>query len=261
MKIPFYQSQWFNVDLVSLAKTLGHSVSDVADARIYREVYKRLLNEGTQVPSIEWIAKKHKLSDWLEDYFRDKKLEKSSILSIGCGLGVVEQPLIEKKFLVDLHECQNVSVRYLKKNYPKEYKKTKLILSYDLKSIRDKSYDTVMAITSTYGLDDETLKSFFENIARVIKKDGTFLFYETVLNFLDFKNKLRKIVFNEKSEGLLWGWKRSRGEFIKIAKKFGFRVESYYCFDNENNIVNYKNSLSRYVCPNLSWEMIVFKSN
>jgi hypothetical protein len=259
MKVPFYQSQWFNVDLAGLAHSLGHSISDVADGRLYAEVYKKLLSEDNKGPSAEWIAKKHRLSDWLCGYFKNKGLEKTSILSIGCGLGVVEQPLIKQGFLIDLQECQSISIDYFKEKYPEDYKNIKLILSDVLKSVKDHFYDTVMAITSTYGLDDSTLTDFFESVSRVIKKGGTFLLYETVLTFSDIKNEFKKVMLNRGTDGLLWGWKRSRNEFVNRAKKNGLSVADDYYFDNNNHLVKFNNLFERYLNFNSTWGMLVFK--
>ncbi len=259
MNIPFYQSEWFGINLASLADDLGHPRTAVANTHIYAAVYNRLLTEKKYAINPAWIEKKNTLSTWLLGYIKEKSLEKSKMLSVGCGLGVVEQPLIAQGFNLDLQECQSVSLDYLKTEYPQEYQKSNLIISEDLIDIPPASYDLVMAITSTYALDNSTLSHFLEAISRILKKGATFIFYETALTFSDIKYYLRKHITKRGMEGLLWGWKRSNCRLIQQIQKHGLVQDEAYYFDSNNHIVKPKNWFRLFFDSKIAWQMMIFK--
>lgn len=260
-KIPLYQTEWFGINLRDVAKKLGHPLTEVAGPDVYHEIYHRLLTRQEASLSTQWIEKKHQLSQWILSFLRKKQLDNASILSIGCGLGIVEQPLIKEGLKIDLQECQDLSISYLKKNHPKDFEKTNFIFSSDLKEIPDSSYDVVMAVTSTYCLTDETLLNFLTSVHRILKKQGIFVWYETALTVQDIVTYIRSILANHDENGILWGWKRSLKNLQTLAKENQLHfLESYY-FDSFNSEVTPGKILGIPYNSSVVWQMEVFKKH
>lgn len=259
MKIPFYQNEWFNINLLEIAKDVSHPLQKVAGENVYHIIYDKLLNKKAGILSSQWVKGKYNLSDWLFKYFNKNNLNQSSILSIGCGLGIVEQPLIQKGIKIDLQECQNISIQYFKNNYPDDFQKTKFIISQDLKEVSNNSYEVVMAITSTYCLTDDILADFFNSVQRILKKNGIFIWYETALSMNDIYSYFKNLRFPQ--NGLLWGWKRSKKMFIKKAKKNKLVLSESYYFDSFNHLITPKTIFGIPIGKEISWQMLVFKKN
>ncbi len=261
MKIKFYQSHWFNIDLQEIANCCGHSSNKVADQKFYEIVYEHLLYNNFNSISQNWINKKNTLSNYLVEFFENNQLKDSKILSVGCGFGIVEQPLIQANFKIDLQECQEISIKYMQSNFLEDFKKVHFINSLDLKEINDHNYNVAMAITSTYCLTDQILKKFLESIYRIINKNGFFIWYETALSLNDVLNFLKMKIRNVKPHGVLWGWKRSINTLIKEASKVGLNLVSSCYFDENNKIIYPKKIMSLPVGKNIAWQMMVFKKN
>lgn len=259
MKIPFYQTKWFNISLQGLAKKIGHKYEKVADSKIYHHLYKQLMTNYSSLITEDWIQKKHNLSNWLYKFLLKNKLDKGAILSVGCGLGVVEQPLIDKDLKIDLQECQDISIQYLAHMNIDTYKKANFLLSQDLGEIKGSSYDSVLSITSTYCLNNHEIKSFLSDINRIIKPKGIFIWYETSLSLNDFFQYIKNRLLFRKSEGILWGWKRSINSFVNFAKENNLYVKNIYFFDKDNNEVKINNIFGLVKNPNIAWQMVVFQ--
>lgn len=261
MQIPFYQTEWHNVNFLELAKILDHPLNKLAESNFYKAYYNNLLANNFYFLSQNWINKKNTLSNYLLKFFENNQLKNSKILSIGCGLGIVEQPLIKANFKIDLQECQDLSITYMQNNFPEDFKKVHFINSLDLKEINDHSYNVAMAITSTYCLTDQILIKFLESIYRIIDKNGLFILYETVLSFNDVLNFLKMKIRNIKPHGVLWGWKRSVNTLINEASKVGLNLVSSCYFDENNQIIYPKKFMFLPYGKNVAWQMMVFKKN
>lgn len=259
MKIPFYQERWFGINLKELSKQEVLSIESVASEKLYHHVYKKLIEDDRNLITDDWIKNKHNLSEWLYNFIHEKNLQQSSILSVGCGLGIVEQPLVKKGIKIDLQECQDVSIQYFQKNYPSEFEKIKFINSLDLKEIEDDSYDAVMAITSTYCLSDQVLSEFLHTVHRILRKNGIFIWYETVLNVNNVVQSLKNKLRGRKQEGILWGWKRSKKNLVSKALKHNFVHQESYYFDRNNKIINPRTILGFPQGLDTAWQMMVFQ--
>ena len=242
MKIPFYQTEWLGVDLIKLAANINHDRSQIAGTKFYNAIYHNLFNNKGFLlsPAWAWVQKKHNLSAWLHLFLNTIMSANPAILSVGCGFGIVELPLIQKGMNINLQECQNYSIEYLKKNYPEVFKKTSFIISEDLSDIPSNSYDVVMSITSSYCLNQETLLSFLKAVKRILKKGGVFIWYETVLSFEDIgyfiKSTFYNIIFRHKNyqDKVLWGWKRSMNHQSLRARSQGLKLCQTFYFDKNN---------------------------
>jgi 2-polyprenyl-3-methyl-5-hydroxy-6-metoxy-1,4-benzoquinol methylase len=191
MQIPFYQTEWLGINLSKLIKEMSYPAHKVPDSKIYNELYKTIFQNNSFFLDLTWLERKRTLSAWLESYFEQHALKKAKMLSIGCGFGVIEAPLIKQGYNIELQECQEYSIEYFKRHYPEEFQKTKFILSNDLKNIQTSSYEVVLSITSTYCLDKEILDLFLTEVKSILKKGGIFIWYETALTMTDLMSYAR----------------------------------------------------------------------
>lgn len=258
MKIAFYQSKWLEINLNRVAARLNHPANKVADDTFYQHLYNELINNKFENITNEWTQKKLNLSNQIYTLLEKRNLDDKKILSIGCGLGIIEQPLIKKGLKIDLQECQNVSIRYLN---PEILKKTNFIFSKDLKEIKDNSYDVIMSITSTYCLEDHNMAGLLNSAYRILKPQGIFIWYETVLSKNDILHHIKQLLKRRNPEGVLWGWKRSRKCLLKKATEAKFVLLDDYHFDSNNEIINPPMIFGFPLDADTNWQMLILQKN
>ncbi len=259
MKIPIHQTNWYDIDLEKIAKNISHPLSKLADEEFDRAFYHELLVNKRGNISESWVQKKHNLSDWLLTYINQNSLEKLPILSLGCGIGIVEQPLLKARLKVDLQECQEFSIQYLKNNHPSEFEKTKFILSLNLEDIPNDAYDVVLAIGVTYALSDTILSQFVHQVKRILKKGGIFIWCDpaiTLKRFILYKYQILRGVHHA---GVLWGWQRSIKIWDNLAATDDLVRKELYFFDEDINLLNIKSTLGRAFSDKVYWQMGIYQ--
>lgn len=262
INLPFYQSCWHGIDLMTLQKGKYSNSKKVADSILYEDLYEALKVRKFAL-SASWVEDKIKLSEWIKKIILEYKPKTSSILSVGCGLGIVEEELIKDGFKIDLQECQSSSLEFAKNRL--KNKNVKFIISEDLSACNTNSYNVVMAITSTYCLDEATLEKFLQSVARILKKDGVFIWYETCLTWQDIWQYVKTRIYshiyhNGKQNGILWGWKRSLPAQTKLASKYGFYLDkSFYLTSTNECLENPRIIFGVPLGENLIWQTGVYK--
>lgn len=237
MEIPFYQAKWHGIDICDIAVKINHNFDDLANSNIYKSLYEQMaLREDFSI-SDGFVEEKKRLSSWVFDKLKEKGCQKSNILSLGCGLGLVELELFKKGIRVDLQESQEISIEYIKRFHRDMFKDFNFICSQDLNNIGPRKYDVVLAITCSYCLDIDTIKLFLEDVRRVLKDDGFFIWYDAAFSFSTMIKNIYWNFRNTHHAGIFWGWLRSIPLWIKMAKQQGFSVEGISFFDEKNNIV------------------------
>lgn len=262
MEIPFYQTEWLGLKLKIITSDLNHNRLHPAGSEFYNAIYKKLLGASKIELPNQWLLKKRTLSEYISNIIIGLGLENPEIISIGCGFGIVEQPLIKAGMKLHLQECQPYSINYLHKYFSKEFEKTLFILSQDLKEIGDNSYDVVMCLTSTYCLDKNTLEDFLASVERILKPNGVFIWYETVLTIDDLIYSLKTLLIKQKNENeVLWGWKRSPLSHKAFAKKHGLHLQYVKFLDNFNHVITPKMALGIPSSNNTAWQIGVYKKH
>ncbi len=259
MEVGFYQTKWHGIDICDIAEQNNHNFDNLANSEIYKSLYEKMALRKDFSITADFVEEKEKLSSWLFDKLKDNQYQKSNILSLGCGLGLIELELFKKGIRVDLQESQEISIEYIKRFHIDKFKDFNFICSQDLSNIDDGKYDVVLAITCSYCLDRATMKHFLEGVNRVLKDKGIFIWYDTSLSF---SNMIRNIYYNfrkTKHAGVFWGWKRSIPFWIKMARDQGFSVESVSFFDEKNNVV-FPRKLFNIPFRNIGkWQAIILK--
>jgi ubiquinone/menaquinone biosynthesis C-methylase UbiE len=264
MKIPFYQTEWLGIKLKEVAEKVAHDPSKIAGTIFYDEIYKAIFAKASFSLDKKWLERKKNLSHWLQDLLEKNISKDAAVLSVGCGFGVVELPLIQQGIKIDLQECQTHSIQYLERNHLKDLKKSKFILSQDLSNIPTSSYDVVLAITSTYCLDDQTLLSFLLQVKRILKENGKFIWYETALTLEDIsiliKERIINFILNKKNkEHVFWGWKRSIGSQALTANKYELKMIQSYYLNQDNFEVLTKKIFGLPSTSSIAWQVGIYK--
>lgn len=118
MKYKMYQSTWQGVSLLEIARKLNKSVNSLAKSDIYSRYYSEMEEKGFQFEP-HWLDVKKKMSDVILKFIKTaitkNGIKTPRILSVGCGFGICEVGLIDEGWSVDLQECQDKSLNYLKK--------------------------------------------------------------------------------------------------------------------------------------------------
>lgn len=261
MRLPFFQQRWFDIDLAKLSDSLNLDSSKVGEENLYKGVYESLERDNYSALSEEYLKNKRDLANLLGELLSQYQTKEKSILSVGCGLGVVESELLQKGYKIDLQECQPLSLRYLEKNAPDILEHTRVIISSTLEKIPAHAYDAVMAITSSYCLKEEILKLFFSDIERILRPHGVFIFYEASLTWREIFNYMKQRLLRRKNTGILFGWKRSLTKFHKIAQSRQFLIEREIFLDRSNREVQSKKLFGAFLNPNVTWQLLVYKKN
>jgi 2-polyprenyl-3-methyl-5-hydroxy-6-metoxy-1,4-benzoquinol methylase len=220
MEFLFYQDEWQGLKLQEIYHAQNRTI---ADSTFYRSFYETLLTQGKDI-SKKWVAQKHNISEWLESEYLIPMLKRDiapKILSIGAGLGIIEEPLLRKGYRIDLQECQEKSLENIIKAHPNV--KYYICDCRNMRDISSNSYDMVYAVGVDYIFGRYDYKIMLDEIARLIKPDGIVI----VVNISNisitglFRELIRPFYYGivkKDSRGIPWGYKRTLGEHFKIGR-------------------------------------------
>lgn len=259
IEIPFYQVKWHDIDISGLAVKNNHDFDDLAGSDIYRSLYERMsLKEDFSISDV-FIKEKKNLSSWIFKVLQENGHPSARVLSLGCGIGLVEQELLQKGLNLDLQESQDISIKYLKRFHKEAFEKLNFICSDDISDIESNKYDVVLAITCSYCLDRRTLGCFVSDIKRVLKNGGIFIWYDAAYTFKFFIRSLYWKIKKTKHAGVHWGWLRPIPLWGKLVKEHGFSFERTIFFDKKNNVINPVNILNIPFGSTVKWQAVVLK--
>lgn len=115
----FYQTEWQNISFSSFAKI---SSKNLASSAFYDAFYRVLFQKyaGYEVLDADWRRNKDVITDWLAASLSDG----AQVLSVGCGLGYMEQRLWrEHGDRIELHvqDYASEALRWLRQVIPAEH--------------------------------------------------------------------------------------------------------------------------------------------
>ena len=110
MEIPFYQAKWHGIDICDIAVKINHNFDELANSNIYKSLYEKMALRNDFSISDTFVEEKKKLSSWVFNKLKENGCQRSNILSLGCGLGLIELELLKKGVRVDLQESQKISM-------------------------------------------------------------------------------------------------------------------------------------------------------
>ena len=228
-----YQTEWQSIPFSDFATV---SSKDLAGPEFYEafyvEFFKRYQN-WDQLPS-SWREKKKIWADFIATRTRNR----STVLSIGCGLGFVERCLRAQNPEIDLtiHEIAPSSWRWVEHEFGADRKLTGAIPQCLPENAQ---FDLIYLGTIDYALDDESLVGLLAALRGYIAQpNGKCLLIsasfertpETPSEFVraglgDLKELAKDVLgkLGMYARGQFWGWNRSRGEYQSLMRRAGYR--------------------------------------
>jgi protein-L-isoaspartate O-methyltransferase len=224
----FYQTEWLGISFFGLAETSGRRL---ADSKFYDAFYRAVFQKyaGYEALDPEWRQIKDEITDWLAARIPDG----ARVLSVGCGLGYMEQRLWRKHGdRLDLHvqDYASESLRWLRQVMPAEHihdanenEKARLT--------EPDGYDLIYLSGVDYALPDSELIALLSRLTGRLRKNGRILvisgsFAEESVGqrfIRAFKEATKWLLerFGLYKRGQLWGWMRSRKEYRGIMREAG----------------------------------------
>ena len=230
MKIKQYEYKWHNINFNELDTKL--SLFSLADLDFYNKFYKQffLRYDNFDDLSENWKTQKNKIAEVIE-----KMLPKnSSVLSYGCGIGIIEKFIVEKRndLSLDCFDFSDVASKWLKRDLSHIY------FTAEHKGL--KKYDNIFMVQLLYAMDDSEAIKLLKKIKYFLKENGRVIICNTSLKMSEndknikssiteglidfFKNLLRPTFYFlfKKNTIQFWGFKRDKKSYEIILKKAGF---------------------------------------
>jgi hypothetical protein len=222
-----YQTEWHNISFSNFTEL---SSSQVAGPDFYDAFYRSLFENYPDYNALDlsWRLRKDEIADWLAATISPG----SRVLSVGCGLGYIEQRLWGKH-LIDLHvsDYASESLRWLRQVLPAER-------IHDAKGSKNNSepYNVVFLCGVDYALSNKELvdllievKGSLCNGGEILMISASFLMDESIIdNFVQsIKDAVKSVltflgVRHREFKGQLWGWMRTRSEYSDALRSAGF---------------------------------------
>ncbi len=230
LKIPFYQLTWNGVDLKALAQDINHPTNQVPTPAFYDAYYAKV-NASPDLIGQDWKERKQKnQSHWLKTQLDAYAGKSAKSISIGAGFGLIELPLIEDGYQIELYDFQSSSFDHL----CMQDKTTCHSGSWD--DLPDSTYDICFTMATTYAFDEPTFKDFAAMAQRILKPGGVCMIMDTSIGWQEIYGQLRNFKNYEKNY-MLWGYKRSLARWASSFKRFEVLEQRYYARGmNEINV-------------------------
>lgn len=228
MKIVQYQRTWRGIDFDSLG--LQITADKTADSAFY-EAFYRTLGQRPQDPQSEWHRSKRRLAVWLQQQILHSR-PRGRILSVGAGEAIGERIWLAQGYDVTLNECQPHTLAAAVSEFPG----VKTLIADACKLTLTESYDIAILITVDYALSDRQLEDTFRQLGCALAPNGILLNH--TVNTLTFKQLAKEIIKwlirRPRPRGSIrWGWMRSPGAIIKLAKAAGLEIQAQFAGDDK----------------------------
>jgi SAM-dependent methyltransferase len=218
-----YQTEWHNIKFNDITKI---SENSLPDERFYNSFYKEFFNRYDDFSDLDpdWIRLKEGVSvHFAKKYFKNKQ---DSILSVGCGIGIIERKLLEIGFSqIYVTENTDAPLKWIKNLIPK----TRIFVSSFLEKVPHRNYNNILLSSVDYFLTDIQLDRLLKSALKFLGSSGQLLL---VSWSFDNDSKLEHPV---DKNGQFWGWIRSIDEYRYAIKNSGFRYVKHEIIDTKTN--------------------------
>lgn len=227
MELAFYQTAWHDVPL----KELGGDASEVAGPGVYSAFYGSL--EGKEGAfEAAWIEQKKRQGGWIAETFL-ADVPSASVLSVGAGLGWVEQEIFRRGFKPDVLECEPNALAAIEKKIPgiRGFVGDARQLPCD-----DETYDVAYLSAVDYCFTRQDYERVLSELRRVIKPGGRVV--SVCVSNLSLKGLVKGLAKKALGRGpgpdaVLWGYQRSVAEHLKAASAGGLACARIFVFDHD----------------------------
>lgn len=220
-----FQTEWQNISFSSF-----HKISSTAlpSSEFYDAFYSILFEKYPNYDALDagWRFNKDELTDWLASLLPP---DKAKVLSIGCGLGYVEQRLLRQHgSRIELHvqDYSSRALHWIKQVLPPE------CVHVSDGDMGGGQFDFIYLSAVDYALCDEDLVDLLVKSRQFLCAGGELMLISaSFLEEAPIKRLIGRIkdaikylldVAGIRHRGQLWGWMRSRDEYRKVMRKAGF---------------------------------------
>lgn len=225
-----YQTEWQGIAFSSFARLSSTALAgpEFYDA-FYREVFGRYA--GWEELPADWRAEKEKCARFLAD-----RIGRQTVLSVGCGLGVIESNLRRLAPDADLyiHDVAPTAWGWIKNEFAEDHR----FLGWLPECLPGNlSFDLIYLSAVDYVLDDPTLISLLSGVRTRLRPGGSCLSISASFEVaprsatdvaIQGLRRLKQGVMSilDRSglhdRGQFWGWTRSAGEYRQVMSSAGF---------------------------------------
>lgn len=215
----FYQSSWHGLKF----SELGQSSTNLPTKRFYDRFYEKFFEKHENFEQLDknWVNYKLNVAHQLNNILTGK----SSILSIGCGIGFVENELarLNAELQITAIEPSKNALKWIIKN-----PRIRTCIGYFPECLDSKhNFDMVYANNIEYVFNDSQYAFFLNSVVRFGVSDFLIITTANYNSWVAFKGFLKDIIRylftrGNVDKGQLWGYLRSKKEHIKLLRDAGF---------------------------------------
>lgn len=225
--IKFYETDWQGIKFTSFAKV---SSSKLADEKFYDSFYKELFKKYSGYNELDesWRHSKDEVADWLSGIIQDE----AKVLSVGCGLGYIEQKLWRcnmDRISVHVQDYATESLKWLREVLPS--KNIHIPESGNMDDL-DQTYDVIYLSAVDYALNDVELLKLLKSLKSRLNKNGCLILISASFQhnklILKIKYNVKNMIavflesLGKNSRGQFWGWKRTKNEYCELMRDLEF---------------------------------------
>ena len=221
-----FQNQWHGIKFKSFSKL---SEKNMADSNFYENFYEKFFQKFESYNDLDskWVREKLACIQILEKSSKFNKTAK--ILSIGCGIGIIEKELITQQGFsnIEVTEVSKQPFKWLTKFLPLN----KMHIGFFPECISaENTYDFIFLSGIEYVFDDKGLLKLLVDVNKSLNKSGECILLSASHiksgMIYNIKRTLRRfkhsIIYAGKRQ--FWGYARNSHEISKIITKSGFSI-------------------------------------
>ncbi|HVO33406.1 MAG TPA: methyltransferase domain-containing protein, partial [Elusimicrobiota bacterium] len=230
-----YQTSWHGIPFETFSAL---SPRKLPGPEFYSAFYRRLFQKHTAPEQLDakWLHLKRTIIRALsERYFPDRA---TTILSIGCGLGIMEMDLIARGYS-DVHvtEISDTPLKWLRNVLPAERIH---IGAFPAGLPSMLAFDVILLGSADYFLDQRELRALLQQARARIHPHGVAIIISHSLDDISgwrgaretVKSALRRV---RPPAAQWWGYLRTRSEYKSALRQAGFRVRSDELMDTQTS--------------------------
>jgi hypothetical protein len=235
----FFQSKWHDIPFESFSKV---SSAKVADETFYKKFYQVFFKKYQHPDDLdpEWVWLKHQVAAFIQEKIQDD--ENVKLLSIGCGLGLIELKLLEGGFKnLEITEISQDPLKWLG---PHIYKGSLHLGMFPECVPPRRQYNLIYLVSVEYFFDQEHLISLLKDIKSHLFVSGKCLLIShsmevsEINKYYHFLKDIYKFLLEKiglRHRGQLWGYIRERREIRDAFRHAGFSEIADGVLKNQSN--------------------------
>lgn len=222
-----YQTSWHGIPFESFAKL---STSHLPDSSFYATFYEKFHRKYRGFDDLDksWASLKRQVAELIINNLKIKKSDR--IISIGCGLGLIEMVLLQEGFLnLEVTEVSEAPLRWVRPLVPSE----NVHIGFFPDCIpHNEKYDFVLLASIEYFLDDVELSGLLRSVHDRLLPRGTCMLISWSFDTMrlpqrlvaGIKDLVRHLIDKAaaRSRRQFWGYIRRPEEFHQAMRAAGF---------------------------------------